>query len=122
MSPIFLTRMAKKKKKKQRSAGGGFENSLQNRPRNGSVLESQMAPKRPIWGWSKWVKMVKTGLKWPKTTQNVSKKCFYDFLKKFIFSDFLTQNGRKRLSPGGAKWAKKAHLGAKMGQKWSKLA
>jgi hypothetical protein len=87
---------------------------------NVRVPEGQMGQKGPF-GVQNGSKMVKTGLKWPKTTQNVSKSVFMTF-GKIHFFDFLTQKGRKRLSPRGAKWAKKAHLGPKMGQKWSKLA
>jgi hypothetical protein len=53
------------------------------------------------------------------------KSVFETFGKNSFFFDFLTQKGRKRLSPTGAKWAKKAHLGPKWvknGQNWVKMA
>jgi hypothetical protein len=67
--------------------------------------------------------MVKTGLKWLKTTQNVPKTCFYDFLEKFIFSIFCPKMPKNDLekfrqalrSPGNFRWqCKKAHSGPKM--------
>ena len=67
---------------------------------NGQVPKSQMALKGPKWPQNG-LKLAKTGSKRVKITQNRSQTCFYDFLEKIIFSDFLTQNGRKWLSPLG---------------------
>jgi hypothetical protein len=71
-------------------------------------------------------KMVKTGLKWLKTTQNVSKTCFYDFLEKFIFRFFdpewpkMAKSRRGQMGQKGPFGGQNGSKMVKTGLKWPK--
>ena len=75
-------------------------------PQNGPKWAQFRAPQ----GFKNGSKMVKTGLNWLKTTQNMLKTCFYDVLEKFDFFDFLTQNGPKMAKSQNAQFLPKSHF------------